>query len=120
MPNIKSIVIKQNTSRFNSKDNKVDVKQCNCRSTKNCPLNEKCCRNSIIYKLFLKTVEMYKFYIDEVGEIVNGCRICAEIKLRFHKLIESHLIKATQPMERLSMEFKSPLLLYLRVKISIY
>ena len=47
--------------------------------------------------------------IDEVHKIVNGCRMYAEIKPRFYKPIESHLIKATQPMERLSIDFKDPL-----------
>ena len=49
------------------------------------------------------------YSIEEVRKIVNGCRVCAEIKPRFHKSIESHLIKATQPMERLSIDFKGPL-----------
>ena len=49
------------------------------------------------------------YSIDEVRKIVNGCRVCAEIKPRFHKPIESHLIKATQPMEGLSIDFKGPL-----------
>ena len=49
------------------------------------------------------------YSIDEVRKIVNGCHVCAEIKPRFHKPIESHLIKATQPMERLSIDFKAPL-----------
>ena len=55
MPNVKSMINKQNTSRLNNSDNKVDAKQCNCRSDKNCPLNGKCCRNSIVYKASLKT-----------------------------------------------------------------
>ena len=49
------------------------------------------------------------YSINEVCKIVNGCRICAEIKPRFHKPIESHLIKTTPPMERLSIDFKGPL-----------
>ena len=36
------------------------------------------------------------YSINEVRKIVNGCCIFAEIKPRFHKPIESHLIKATQ------------------------
>ena len=63
MPNVKYIN-KQNTSRLNNSDNKVDTKQCNCRSDKNCPLNGKCCRNSIVYKASLKTGETDKFYYD--------------------------------------------------------
>ena len=62
MPNVKSIINKQNTSRLNNSDNKVDAKQCNCRSDKNCPLNGKCCRNSIVYEASLKTGETDKFY----------------------------------------------------------
>ena len=62
MPNVKSIINKQNTSRLNNSDNKVDAKQCNCRSDKNCPLNGKCCRNSVVYEASLKTGETDKFY----------------------------------------------------------
>ena len=49
------------------------------------------------------------YSIDEVRKIVNGCHICAEIKPRFHNPIKSHSIKATQPIERLSIDFKGPL-----------
>ena len=49
------------------------------------------------------------YSINEVCKIVNGCRICAEIKPRFHKPIESHLIKTTPPIESLSIDFKGPL-----------
>ena len=62
LPNMKSMINKQNTSRLNNSDNKVDAKQCNCRSDKNCPLNGKCCRNSVVYKASLKTDETDKFY----------------------------------------------------------
>ena len=62
MPNVKSIINKQNTSRLNNPDTKVDAKQCNCRSAKNCSRNDKCCINSIVYKVSLKTGETDKFY----------------------------------------------------------
>ena len=62
MPNMKSMINKQNTSCLNNSVNKVDAKQCNCRSDKNCPLNGKCCRNSVVYKASLKTDETDKFY----------------------------------------------------------
>ena len=41
--------------------------------------------------------------------MVNSCPICAECKPRFYKPTESHLIKATQPSERLNVDFKGPL-----------
>ena len=49
------------------------------------------------------------YSINEVRKIVNESRIRAEIKPRFHRPIESHLIKATQLMERLNIDFKGPL-----------
>ena len=40
MPNVKSIINKQNTSRVNNSDNKVDAKQCNCSQIKIAYLTE--------------------------------------------------------------------------------
>ena len=62
LANMKSIINKQNTSCLNNPDNKVDTKQCNCRSAINCLLNRKCCRNAIVYKGSLKTGQMDKLY----------------------------------------------------------
>ena len=69
MPTVKSMINKQNTSRLNNSDNKVDAKQYNCRSDKNCPLNGKCCRNSIVYKASLKTGETDKFYYETLFKL---------------------------------------------------
>ena len=41
--------------------------------------------------------------------MTSACNVCAEIKPRFCKPSETHLIKATQPMERLSLDFKGPI-----------
>ena len=49
------------------------------------------------------------FSTEEVRRECAGCRVCAEIKPSFYRLPESALIKATQPMERLSIDFKGPL-----------
>ena len=38
-----------------------------------------------------------------------SCDVCAEVKPRFVKPPETHFIKATQPMERLSLDFKGPI-----------
>ena len=45
------------------------------------------------------------FSLDDVRKVVNKCKICAEIKPKFCKPPEMHLVKATQPMERLSIDF---------------
>ena len=49
------------------------------------------------------------FSVEEVKRITNSCRTCAEIKSRFHKPKTGVLIKATQPFERLNLDFKGPL-----------
>ena len=41
--------------------------------------------------------------------ICSDCRICAELKPRFFHALNGKLIKATHPMERLSIDFKGPL-----------
>ena len=38
-----------------------------------------------------------------------SCKICAEVKPRFYKPPEMHVIKATRPMERFSTDFKGPI-----------
>ena len=40
------------------------------------------------------------YTFDEVRKMISSCRVCAEVKPRFHNSVETHLIKATQPMER--------------------
>ena len=49
------------------------------------------------------------YSIDEIRRMCNACRECAEIKPRFYRPEPSKLIKATQPLERLNIDFKGPL-----------
>ena len=42
--------------------------------------------------------------------MVSGCKVCAEIKLLFAQGNSETLIKVTQPMKRLSVNFKGLLL----------
>ena len=49
------------------------------------------------------------FSVEDIRSMINGCSICQECKPRFYKPIPSTLIKATQPMERLNLDFKGPL-----------
>ena len=57
---------------------------------------------------FVKTKNL-PVSIQQIRSVVNSCPICAECKPRFYKPTESHLIKATQPFERLNVDFKGPL-----------
>lgn len=49
------------------------------------------------------------FSVEDIRNLVNSCRICQECKPRFYRTNHSILIKATQPMERLNLDFKGPL-----------
>ena len=49
------------------------------------------------------------FSIEDVRSMTHSCRVCSECKPQFYKPAEHHLIKATQPMERLNLDFKGPL-----------
>ena len=46
---------------------------------------------------------------QEVKQIVANCRVCQELKPSFYRPPNSSLIKATQPFERISVDFKGPL-----------
>jgi hypothetical protein len=46
---------------------------------------------------------------EDVKKTCSSCRACAELKPQFYRQQAGVLIKATQPMERLSIDFKGPL-----------
>ena len=49
------------------------------------------------------------FSFEEVKRVCKECPVCCRIKPQFFNRPESHLIKATQPWERLSIDFKGPI-----------
>ena len=49
------------------------------------------------------------FSVDDVKKVISGCKGCSVLKPRFVKPVNPPLIKATQPFERLSLDFKGPL-----------
>ena len=49
------------------------------------------------------------FSVDDVKRITSSCAVCQVCKPQFFKPPVSHLIKATQPFERLNIDFKGPL-----------
>ena len=49
------------------------------------------------------------YSVDDVKRVCSTCLVCAELKPRYYKPIASHLIKATQPWERINLDFKGPL-----------
>ncbi|XP_047137877.1 uncharacterized protein LOC124814332 [Hydra vulgaris] len=51
----------------------------------------------------------FPYSVEDVKQICRDCRICKEIKPKYYRPNDVHLIKATQPFERISIDFKGPL-----------
>ena len=48
------------------------------------------------------------FSTSDMKRVFSSCKICAKVKPQFFRSNQTVLIKATQPMERLSLDFKDP------------
>ena len=49
------------------------------------------------------------YSVDNIKQICRDCRICQEVKPKYYQPPKSNLIKATQPFERISIDFKGPI-----------
>ena len=49
------------------------------------------------------------YSIEDMRQMTKACRICAEHKPQFHLPVQAHMIKTTQPFQRLNVDFKGPL-----------
>ena len=49
------------------------------------------------------------FSVEDVKKVCSSCPTCAELKPQFYNLSQGTLIKATQPFERILIDFKEPL-----------
>ena len=57
----------------------------------------------------IEAIKNLLYSLDEVKRVTSQCQTCAETKPRYHKPEEVPLIKATQPFERINIDFKGPL-----------
>ena len=72
-------------------------------------LHNSLCHPGIIRMLAFIRLRNLPFPVDGVRKITKSCRIYNECKPRFYSPEPTKLIKATQPMERLNLDFKGPL-----------
>ena len=49
------------------------------------------------------------YSLTDIREMTANCKECLEIKPQFFKTENTYLIKATQPFERLNLDFKGPI-----------
>ena len=67
------------------------------------------CRPGVTRLLHFVKSKNLLFSTEEVKRVCADCRICAELKPKCYSRNNSHLIKSTRPMERISIDFKGPL-----------
>ena len=69
---------------------------------------ELCCPGIARFWHFVRSKNL-PYSLDDVRKCCENCKTCAEIKPRFFVANQHVLVKATQPMERLNLDFKGPL-----------
>ena len=72
-------------------------------------LHNSLCHNGVTRMNHFVRMKNLAVSIEEIKTMTRSCKICAECKPRFFKPSKVHLIKATQPFERISIDFKGPL-----------
>ena len=72
-------------------------------------LHDSLCHAGVTRMMHHIKVRNLPYSIEEVRQVTRDCQICARNKPQFPKSSNAHLIKATQPFERLSVDFKGPL-----------
>ncbi|XP_055862342.1 uncharacterized protein LOC106074444 [Biomphalaria glabrata] len=72
-------------------------------------LHNSLCHPGVTRMLHFVRSKNLPFSTDDVRTVIDQCQSCAELKPRFFRPPIGQLIKATQPFERISMDFKGPL-----------
>ena len=72
-------------------------------------LHDGLCHPGITRLLHFVKSKNLPYSVEDVRTIVNNCKVCAECRPNFYQPEKINLIKATQPFERLNIDFKGPL-----------
>ena len=72
-------------------------------------LHQSLCHPGITTMSHFFRVRNLPYSVEEIKSMTNAYRICCEYKPRDHRPAKSHLIKATQPFERLNINFNGSL-----------
>ena len=71
-------------------------------------LHENLCHPGVTRMLHLVRTRNLPYSAENVRNVVQNCRVCSELKPKFYNPSAGKLIKATRPMERLSLDFVGP------------
>lgn len=72
-------------------------------------LHNDLCHPGVTRMLHFVRSKNMPYSVEDVRAVVRACQICSEMKPRFIRKAPQTLIKASQPFERLSVDFKGPL-----------
>lgn len=72
-------------------------------------LHDTLCHPGITRLLHFVKSKNLPYSVEDGRQVVGSCKICAECKPNFHHPDGTPLVKATQPFERLNLDFKGPL-----------
>ena len=78
-------------------------------SSKLSDIHEQLCHPGVTRRLHFVRIKKLPYSTDDVRKLCHSCIICAELKPQFYRPQQNPLIKATQPMEQWSIDFKEPL-----------
>ena len=72
-------------------------------------LHESLCHPGVTCLHHFVRIKNLLYSVNKVRNVVAKCKVCSELRPNFHKPQVAHVIKATQPFERLSLDIKGPL-----------
>ena len=72
-------------------------------------LHEALCHPGVIRLIHFVRTKNLPYSFDEIKKMTSQCRDCCECKPQYHCPERIPLIKATQPFERINIDFKGPL-----------
>ena len=72
-------------------------------------IHDSLCHPGITRTLHFIRTRNLPYSTDDVKRVISKCKVCAEVKPRFYRPLNSPLIQATRPWQRLNMDFKGPL-----------
>ena len=81
----------------------------NSQSDKLMELQSSLCHPGVTRMVHFVKSKNLSYSIDEIKKLCANCRTCCELKPSYYKSNQNTLIKATQPFERISVDFKGPL-----------
>ena len=72
-------------------------------------LHQSLCHPGVARMAHFVKVRNLPFSIEEIKQMTRSCKTCSECKPQYHRPEPAQLVKATQPFERLNLDFKGPL-----------